>query len=56
MTVPHTAGRLAAVPGDQAVGATVTALGAHGFSVDVAAGPGAARDTVLNRTPVAPLS
>jgi hypothetical protein len=48
VTVPHTADRLAAPPDDQTIGATVTALGEHGFSVEAVAGPGAARDTVLN--------
>jgi hypothetical protein len=43
VTVPHTADRCTALPDDQAIDAAVTALEEHGFSAEVAAGPGAAQ-------------
>src|SRR4051794_13913184 len=51
MTTTHAAGGFTALPGDQALAATVVALEEHGFSVEVVDGLDAAREAVLARIP-----
>jgi acyl-CoA hydrolase len=51
MTTAHAADHFTALPDDEALSATVTALEEHGFSVEVADDLGAARQAVLARIP-----
>jgi acyl-CoA hydrolase len=51
MTTAHAADRFTALPDDEALSATITALEEHGFSVEVAGDFGAARQAVLARIP-----
>jgi len=51
MTVTDTADQFTALPGDETLAATVTALEAHGFSVEVVDTLAAARTAVLARIP-----
>jgi acyl-CoA hydrolase len=51
MSMTHAPDRFTALPDDQTLEATVVALEEHGFSVEVADDPGAARQAVLARIP-----
>jgi acyl-CoA hydrolase len=51
MSMTETSGRFAALPDEQTLAATVTALEEHGFSVEVVDDLGAARQAVLARIP-----